>query len=212
MSNETVGSEPTTVLLADDHVLLGVGVTALLEATPDLVVVGHAVDGAQAVEMARRLRPDVVLMDLSMPTMDGVEATRLINAERPDTRVLVLTSFSDGARVRDALSAGAIGYLLKDCDPTLLVESVRAAARGHSPLDPRVAGTLLPTRPASPPQLSRREREVLTLVCEGMPNKQIARRLGIAEHTVKIHLGNAFRRIGVSDRTSAALWLRDHMS
>jgi DNA-binding NarL/FixJ family response regulator len=200
----------TTVLLADDHLLLGVGVTALLEAAGDLVVVGHAVDGAQAVEMARRLRPHVILMDLSMPTMDGVEATRLIHANLLDTRILVLTSFSDSARVRDALEAGAIGYLLKDCDPADLVASVRAAARGHSPLDPRVAGTLLPTRPA-PVQLSRREREVLALVCEGMSNKQIARRLGIAEHTVKIHLGNAFRRIGVSDRTSAALWVREHL-
>jgi DNA-binding NarL/FixJ family response regulator len=202
----------TTVLLADDHLLLGVGVTALLEAAGDLVVVGHAVDGAQAVDMAVRLRPHVILMDLSMPTMDGVEATRLIHDDLPDTRILVLTSFSDAARVRGALQAGAIGYLLKDCDPETLVESVRAAARGHSPLDPRVAGTLLPTGPNSTPQLSPRERQVLTLVGEGMPNKQIARRLGIAEHTVKIHLGNAFRRIGVSDRTSAALWVREHLT
>ena len=203
----------TTVLLADDHLLLGVGVTALLEATSDLIVVGHAIDGAQAVEMAGRLRPHVILMDLSMPTMDGVEATRIIHASLPDIRILVLTSFSDATRVRDALQAGAIGYLLKDCDPATLVESVRAAARGHSPLDPRVAGNLLPTRPAATPapQLSPRELEVLALVCEGLPNKQIARRLGIAEHTVKIHLGNAFRRIGVSDRTSAALWVREHM-
>ena len=202
----------TTVLLADDHLLLGVGVTALLEAAGDLVVVGHAVDGAQAVDMALRLRPHVVLMDLSMPTMDGVEATRLIHDSLPEVRILVLTSFSDTARVRGALHAGAIGYLLKDCDPALLVESVRAAARGHSPLDPRVAGTLLPTGSTLTPQLSPREREVLTLVCEGMPNKQIARRLGIAEHTVKIHLGNAYRRIGVSDRTSAALWVREHLA
>jgi DNA-binding NarL/FixJ family response regulator len=199
------------VLLADDHLLLGVGVTALLEAAGDLVVVGHAIDGVQAVEMSQRLRPHVVLMDLSMPTMDGVEATRLIHASLPEIRILVLTSFSDSTRVRDALQAGAIGYLLKDCDPAVLVDSVRAAARGHSPLDPRVAGNLLPTGPAHLPQLSPREREVLALVCEGLPNKQIARRLGIAEHTVKIHLGNAFRRIGVSDRTSAALWVREHM-
>jgi len=202
----------TTVLLADDHLLLGVGLTALLEATSDLIVVGHAVDGVQAVDMADRLRPHVILMDLSMPTMDGVEATRLIHASLPDIRILVLTSFSDSTRVRDALRAGAIGYLLKDCDPATLVASIRAAARGHSPLDPRVAGNLLPTHPAASqgPQLSPREREVLALVCEGLPNKQIARRLGIAEHTVKIHLGNAFRRIGVSDRTSAALWVREH--
>ena len=212
MASETAdASGRTDVLLADDHLLLGVGLTAVLEATSDLVVVGHAVDGAQAIEMAERLRPHVILMDLSMPTMDGVEATRLIHAKLPDIRILVLTSFSDSTRVRDALQAGAIGYLLKDCDPATLVASVRAAARGHSPLDPRVAGNLLPTSPTTTPQLSPREREVLALVCEGLPNKQIARRLGIAEHTVKIHLGNAFRRIGVSDRTSAALWVREHM-
>jgi DNA-binding NarL/FixJ family response regulator len=205
-------SEATTVLLVDDHPLLGVGITNLLNAAGDFVVVGQALDGDQAVEMARRLRPGVVLMDLSMPTMDGVAATRLILDSRPDTRILVLTSFSDTTRVRNAMRAGAIGYLLKDCDPSVLVEAIRAAARGHSPLDPRVAGNLLPTGRNSDPQLSPREREILALVAEGMPNKQIARRLGITEHTVKIHLGNVFRRIGVSDRTSAALWARENLS
>jgi DNA-binding NarL/FixJ family response regulator len=200
----------TTVLLADDHLLLGVGLTALLEATSDLIVVGHAIDGVQAVDMADRLRPHVILMDLSMPTMDGVEATRIIHASLPDIRILVLTSFSDSTRVRDALRAGAIGYLLKDCDPATLVASVRAAARGHSPLDPRVAGNLLPTHPASStgPQLSPREREVLALVCEGLPNKQIARRLEISEKTVKAHLTSVFRAIGVNDRMQAGLWAR----
>jgi DNA-binding NarL/FixJ family response regulator len=204
----------TTVLLVDDHPLLGVGITTLLRAAGDLDVVGQALDGAQAVEMARELRPDVVLMDLSMPTMDGVEATRRIRDTVPETRILVLTSFSDTARVRGAMQAGAIGYLLKDCAPSVLLDAIRAAARGHSPLDPRVAGNLLPTGAAGQsqgPQLSPREREILSLVAEGMVNKQIARRLGIAEHTVKIHLGNVFRRIGVNDRTSAALWARDHL-
>ena len=202
----------TTVLLVDDHPLLGVGITNLLNAAGDLVVVGQALDGNQALEMAHRLRPDVVLMDLSMPTMDGVVATRLIRDSLPDTRILVLTSFSDTTRVRNAMRAGAIGYLLKDCDPSVLVEAIRAAARGHSPLDPRVAGNLLPTGRSQDPQLSPREREILALVAEGMPNKQIARRLGIAEHTVKIHLGNVFRRIGVGDRTSAALWARENLT
>jgi DNA-binding NarL/FixJ family response regulator len=208
--SEPVTTAPTTVLLVDDHQLLGVGLTNLLHAAGDLVVVGQALDGAQAVEMARELQPHVVLMDLSMPTMDGVEATRLIRDSVPDTRVLVLTSFSDTPRVRGAMQAGAIGYLLKDCDPPTLVEAIRSAARGHSPLDPRVAGNLLPSGRSDVPQLSPREREILALVAEGMLNKQIARRLGIAEHTVKIQLGNAFRRIGVSDRTSAALWVREH--
>jgi DNA-binding NarL/FixJ family response regulator len=204
--------DPTTVLLVDDHPLLGVGITNLLNAAGDFEVVGQALDGEEAVDMARRLRPDVVLMDLSMPTMDGVAATRLIRDSLPDTRILVLTSFSDTTRVRNAMRAGAIGYLLKDCEPSVLVESIRAAARGHSPLDPRVAGNLLPTGGRQDPQLSPRETEILALVAQGMANKQIARRLGIAEHTVKIHLGNVFRRIGVSDRTSAALWARQNIS
>ena len=204
--------ERTTVLLVDDHPLLGVGITNLLNAAGDFEVVGQAVDGEEAVEMACRLQPHVVLMDLSMPTMDGVAATKLIRESLPDTRVLVLTSFSDTTRVRNAMRAGAIGYLLKDCEPSVLVESIRAAARGHSPLDPRVAGNLLPTGGRQDPQLSPREQEILALVAKGMANKQIARQLGIAEHTVKIHLGNAFRRIGVSDRTSAALWARQNIT
>ena len=122
--------------MVDDHPLLGVGITNLLNAAGDFEVVGQALDGEEAVDMARRLRPDVVLMDLSMPTMDGVAATRLIRDSLPDTRILVLTSFSDTTRVRNAMRAGAIGYLLKDCEPSVLVESIRAAARGHSPLDP----------------------------------------------------------------------------
>jgi DNA-binding NarL/FixJ family response regulator len=211
-SGPVVAPTATTVLLVDDHELLGMGITTLLHAAGDLVVLGQALDGAQAVEMALRLQPDVVLMDLSMPTMDGVEATRLIRESVPDARILVLTSFSDTTRVRGAMQAGAIGYLLKDCGPAVLVDAVRSAARGHSPLDPRVAGTLLPAGPSQLPQLSPREREILTLVAQGLLNKQIARQLGITEHTVKIHLGNAFRRIGVSDRTSAALWVREHLS
>jgi DNA-binding NarL/FixJ family response regulator len=200
--------EPTTVLLADDHALVRFGIAALLDAADDITVTGLAADGAEAIELARQLHPDVALMDLSMPTVDGVEATRRIHAELPDTRVLILTSFADQTRVRDAVRAGAIGYLLKDCAPEDLVAGVRAAARGESPLDPRVAGALLPASVAADPsnQLSPREREVLGLVCQGLANKQIARRLNITERTVKVHLGNAYRRIGVSDRTAAALW------
>jgi DNA-binding NarL/FixJ family response regulator len=204
---------PVRVLLADDHALVRVGVAALLDAAVDLLVCGQAGDGARAVELARALRPDVALMDLSMPTVDGVEATRRIHRELPGINILVLTSFHGRERVREALSAGAIGYLLKDCEPAELVAAVRALARGQSPLDPRVAGVLLPairgTDPAA--QLSPREREVLELVCQGLANKQIARSLAITERTVKVHLGNVFRRIGVGDRTSAALWARSHL-
>jgi DNA-binding NarL/FixJ family response regulator len=201
------------VLLADDHALVRFGIAALLDSVEDLTVAGLAADGAEAVELARELHPDVALMDLSMPTVDGVEATRIIHAELPEIRILILTSFSDQTRVREALRAGAIGYLLKDCAPHDLLAGVRAAARGESPLDPRVAATLLPTGPTADPagQLSRREREVLVLVCEGLANKQIARRLNITERTVKVHLSNAYRRIGVGDRTAAALWASQHL-
>jgi DNA-binding NarL/FixJ family response regulator len=209
-----LSSDPRiSVLLADDHALVRVGIAALFEASDDIRVCGQAGDGAEAVALAETLRPDVALMDLSMPIVDGVEATRRIHRQLPDVRILVLTSFHGRERVCDALRAGAVGYLLKDCAPAELLGAVRAVARGESPLDPRVAGVLLPsTRPTDPAdQLSRREQEVLTLVCQGLANKQIARMLDISERTVKVHLGNVFRRIGVADRTSAALWARTHL-
>lgn len=201
------------VLLVDDHQLVRAGLASLLGTADDVAVVGQAGDGAAAVERARELRPDVILMDLSMPVMDGVAATRQIVEDLPSVQVLVLTSFSDRARVDLALGAGAIGYLLKDSEPDDLLAAVRAAARGESPLDPRVARALLPRRAAEDPMgtLSAREREVLSLVSKGLANKQIGRALGITERTVKVHLGNAFRRIGVRDRTSAALWTREHL-
>jgi DNA-binding NarL/FixJ family response regulator len=201
-----------TVLLADDHQLMRSGLATLIDGTDGLRVVGQASDGAEAVEAARREHPAVVLMDLSMPVMDGVEATRRIVADDPDAHVVVLTSFSDRARVGDALDAGAIGYLLKDCDPRDLVAAVRSAARGHAPLDPRVARVLLPTPSADPAdRLSARERQVLRLLAQGMANKQIGRALGISERTVKVHVGHVFRQLGVGDRTSAALWAREHL-
>jgi DNA-binding NarL/FixJ family response regulator len=202
----------TTVLLVDDHQLVRAGLAALLDATDDLEVVGHAADGREAVDLAGRLAPDVVLMDLSMPVLDGAEATRLVLEQSPESNVVVLTSFGDRQRVDAALAAGAVGYLLKDSEPRDLLAAVRAAARGQAPLDPRVARALLPTAtPAPGADLSDREREVLRLVARGLANKQIARSLGISEATVKAHVGNVFRRIGVGDRTSAALWAREHL-
>jgi DNA-binding NarL/FixJ family response regulator len=200
------------VLVVDDHQLVRAGLIILLEAAADIQVAGEAADGQQAIEAAAATSPDVVLMDLSMPVLDGVAATRVLLAERPDTRVVALTSFSDRQRVTDILAAGATGYVLKDCHPDDLLAAVRAAADGHVPLDPRVAAALLPTRePPLADQLSEREKQVLRLVATGLANKQIARRLGIAESTVKVHTGNIFRRIGVTDRTSAALWAKDHL-
>jgi DNA-binding NarL/FixJ family response regulator len=201
------------VLVVDDHHLVRAGLITLLEADAGIHVVGEAADGQQAVETAAATTPDVVLMDLSMPVMDGVAATRLLLAELPGTHVVALTSFSDRQRVTDILTAGATGYVLKDARPDDLLAAVRAAADGHVPLDPRVAAALLPARePAPPDQLSDREKQVLRLVAAGLANKQIARRLGIAESTVKVHTGNIFRRIGVTDRTSAALWAKEHLT
>ena len=200
------------VLVVDDHQLVRAGLVTLLEAVADIEVVGEAADGRQALDVARTSGPDVVLMDLSMPVLDGIAATRQLLAEQPHLRVVALTSFSDRQRVSEMLAAGAVGYLLKDCAPDELLAGVRAAAQGHAPLDPRVAGLLLPSRaPAPADTLSEREREVLRLTAMGMANKQIARALRISERTVKVHLGNVFRRIGVNDRTSAAMWAREHL-
>jgi DNA-binding NarL/FixJ family response regulator len=200
------------VLVVDDHHLVRAGLITLLEAADDIEVAGEAADGQQALEVAAAASPDVVLMDLSMPVMDGVSATWALLSELPETRVVALTSFSDRQRVTDILAAGATGYVLKDSRPDDLLAAVRAAAGGHVPLDPRVASALLPTRePPLTEQLSDREKQVLRLVAAGLANKQIARRLGIAESTVKVHTGNIFRRIGVTDRTSAAIWAKEHL-
>jgi DNA-binding NarL/FixJ family response regulator len=203
------------VLLVDDHALMREGLRTLVDAAPDLRVVGAAADGEQALELVASTAPDVVLMDLSMPTLDGIAATRRISAEHPEVQVLVLTSFADGDRVMDALDAGATGYILKDAEPRELLAAIRAIADGRSPLDPRVARTMLTahrTQAASTSvELTDREREVLSLIGLGLANKQVARRLGIREGTVKAHLTNVYQRIGVRDRTSAALWARKNL-
>jgi DNA-binding NarL/FixJ family response regulator len=196
------------VLIADDHGVIRDGLGRLIEALPDMEVVATASDGEEALDQARAAEPDVILMDLDMPKLDGIEATRRVLAERPGTAVLVLTSFSDRPRILGALEAGASGYLLKDVAADEVADGIRAAARGESPLDPRAARTVLTARHEPDPlaALSDREREVLKLLLEGLPNKLIARRLEITEKTVKSHLTRIFREIGVTDRTQAALW------
>ena len=201
-----------SVLLVDDHPLVRTGMASLIQSTADLSVVGVAAGGEEAVERAVELQPDVVLMDLSMPGIDGIEATRRVLASCPRSRIVMLTSFHDRERVALALEAGAIGFLLKDSDPIDLLGGIRAAAMGHSPLDARVAGALLPSAKAQlSDSLSVRERQVLQLITKGLTNRQIGRELGITERTVKVHTGHVFRRLGVADRTSAAMWARDNL-
>jgi DNA-binding NarL/FixJ family response regulator len=196
------------VALADDHRVVRVGLQELLSTFEDVDVVGVAEGGERAVEVCVAERPDVLLLDLSMPDVDGVEVSRRLATAAPDTRIVVFTSFSDRDRIVEALDAGAIGYLLKDAEPEEIHQAILAAARGESPLAPKAAAALLAeraTRPVSV-ELTARERDVLSLVVQGLANKQIARRLGISEKTVKGHLTNLFQRIGVADRTQAALW------
>lgn len=196
-----------TVALVDDHAVLRGGLAQLLASEPDIEVVGMASDGSGALELVRRTHPDVVIMDLQMPGMDGVTATREVVAEG-GTDVLVLTSFSDTDRIVAALDAGAVGYLLKDAEPEDVIEGVRAVSRGESPIHPRAARQLLGALPSASRELelTPRELQVLILVRQGLANKQIARRLGISERTVKSHLTSVFARIGANDRTQAALW------
>jgi len=200
------------VAVVDDHTIVRNGLVSLLGAHADLEIVGAVGDGEAAVALCVEKRPDVVLMDLSMPGVGGIEATRRIVEEAPGVQVVVLTSFMDRERIVDALSAGAIGYLLKDAEPDELIRGIHTAARGESPLDPRAARTMLGAQRTPDPldALTEREREVLALVADGLPNKQIGRRLEISEKTVKAHLTSIFRTIGVTDRMQAGLWARRH--
>jgi DNA-binding NarL/FixJ family response regulator len=201
------------VVVADDHQVVRSGLQMLLATVDDIELVGTAANGREAVEVVSATSPDVVLMDLSMPEMDGVEATRLIVERHPGSRVLVLTSFSDQPRIMAALGAGADGYLLKDSDPDDIAAAIRSVRAGEAPLDPKTARMLLESRRTrrETVSLTDREREVLMLVQDGLANKQIARRLGISERTVKAHLTSVFQRLGVSDRTQAALWAKEHL-
>jgi DNA-binding NarL/FixJ family response regulator len=197
------------VLIVDDHAVVREGLRTFLELQDGMEVVGEAADGEEAIEVAERLRPDVVLMDLVMPKLDGVGAMRQLRERLPRTRVIVLTSFADDERLLPAVQAGAAGYLLKNVQPRELARAVRAAHAGEALLDPVVAARLVEAiaEPAGQAHgdLTPREREVLTLICRGRPNKLIARELGISEKTVKAHVGHVLAKLGVTDRTQAAM-------
>jgi DNA-binding NarL/FixJ family response regulator len=197
-----------TVLLADDHPMVRDGLTRLLGRFDDVEVLEAVANGEEAVSAAANHEPRVVLMDLEMPALDGIEATRQILAAAPEIRIVVLTSFADRERILDALDAGACGYLLKDAEPEDLVRGIRAAARGEAPLAPRAAAEILNARSQRRHKglFTGRERDVLRLVAEGLPNKLVANHLGISEKTVKGHLTRIYEGLGVTDRTQAALW------
>ncbi len=196
------------VLVVDDHAIVRRGLADLIRTADDLEVAGTAADGDEAVTLAAGLCPDVVLMDLSMPGTDGVTATARILAARPEMNVLVLTSLGDHQSINGALEAGARGYLLKHSEPETILAAIREVCTGGSPLDPKAARVLLDSRrTARVNPLTAREEQVLRMVADGLANKMIARRLGITERTVKAHLTSVYQRIGVADRTQAALWV-----
>lgn len=200
------------VLVVDDHTIVRMGLQRLLEQTPGVEVAGVADRGELAVTLDAELQPDVVLMDVSMPGLSGIESTRQICANRKGASVIMLSAATDRERVLAALDAGAVGYLVKDADPTVLIDGLHAAANGDAPLDARAARIVLEgrTRQAET-ALTSREQEVLRLVGEGLANKAIARRLTISEKTVKAHLTRIFSELGVTDRTQAALWANDNL-
>ena len=199
------------VLLAEDHPVVRTGLEELLGSEDDVEVVGSVGNGEEAVAAFPGLAPDVILLDISMPELNGIEAARKVLELDPDARIVILTASSERAQIVDAIGAGALGYLLKDSSPVDLIDGIRAAARGEAPLDPKVARELLVDRRTSrPAELTDRESEVLSLVGQGLANKVIAQRLGISEKTVKAHLTRVYERIGVSDRTQAALWAERH--
>ena len=202
------------VALVDDQAMVRAGFRMILETEADITVVGEAGDGREAIEMVAALRPDVVLMDLSMPEMDGVEATQRISAAHPEAKIVILSSFSEHQRVLAALDAGAEGYVLKHADPEQILAAIDAVHRGGAPIDPQVARVLLDVKrnvPTARGVLTDREEEVLRLVQSGLANKQIGRQLGISERTVKAHLTKIFQTLGVADRTQAALWAAEHL-
>jgi two-component system, NarL family, response regulator LiaR len=204
-------ADPIRVLLVDDHAVVREGLRAFLELQDGIEVAGEAADGEEALSAAAALTPDVVLMDLVMPRLDGLAAMRELRERAPDARVIVLTSFLDDDKLLPAIRSGAAGYLLKNAQPQEVVRAVRAAHAGEALIDPVVAARLVETLAADGAEdpldrLTPREREVLVLIGRGFPNKLIARELHVAEKTVKTHVGHVLAKLGVDDRTQAAVF------
>jgi NarL family two-component system response regulator LiaR len=205
-------TDPVRVLVVDDHVVVRKGIRALLATERDIEVVGEAENGREAVAEAERLRPDVILMDLVMPEMDGIEAIHRITTRQPEARILVLTSFAADDKVLPAIKAGALGYLLKDSGPGELVEAIRQVQRGESSLHPAIARKLLQElsrpsdRPPASEPLTEREVEVLQLVARGRSNREIAEELTISEATARTHVSNILGKLHLASRTQAVLY------
>jgi NarL family two-component system response regulator LiaR len=199
-------SQPVRVMLVDDHTMVRRGLAAFLKVYDDLQLAGEAESGAAAIQLCGEILPDVILMDMVMPDMDGATATRAIRQQFPQVQVIALTSFKEGDLVKNALEAGAIGYLLKDVSADELVQAIRAAHAGRATLSPEAAQALVETanQPLAPGlDLTEREREVLTLMIEGLNNTQIAGRLTVSSSTIKSHVSNILSKLGVASRTEA---------
>ena len=206
-------TKPIRIFVADDHAIIRKGIRAMLESVPDIELVGEAVNGREAVSGVAKLRPDVILMDLVMPEMDGIEAIRHIKAQQPQARILVLTTFAGEDKIFPAIKAGALGYHLKDASPEELVQAIRQVYRGQPSLHPIIARKVLQElaspaaeRPPTPEPLTQREVEVLQLVAQGLDNQQIADKLVISEATVRTHVSNILGKLQLASRTQAVLY------
>ncbi|UCC87118.1 MAG: response regulator transcription factor [Anaerolineales bacterium] len=200
------------ILVSDDHAIIRKGIRAVLEVVPDIEVIGEATNGEEAVAETERLQPDVVLMDLMMPQVDGIEAIRRIKNHQPEARILVLTTFAGEDKIFPAIKAGALGYHLKDSSPNELMDAIRQVYRGESSLHPTIARKVLqelsrPSQaPPTPDPLTQRELEVLQLVAQGIENREIAEKLVIGETTVRTHVSNILSKLHLASRTQAALY------